>query len=52
MPVSCNKYNNWFTCPAGIDNIFVSVDGNIHICNKSDYSSVLGNVDTGYHLLK
>lgn len=50
--VSYNRYNKWFTCPAGIDNIFVSIDGDMHICNKSDYSFMLGNVNTGISPLK
>ncbi|WP_294546334.1 SPASM domain-containing protein [uncultured Bacteroides sp.] len=36
-----------FSCPAGIDNIFISANGDIHICNKTDYSYPLGNVKSG-----
>lgn len=36
-----------FSCPIGIDNIFISVNGDIHICNKTDYSYPLGNVYNG-----
>ena len=47
---SCGIYKKWLTCPAGVDNIFVSVTGDIHICNKSDYSFKLGDVSTGISL--
>lgn len=41
------QYVKHFSCPAGIDNIFISVNGDIHICNKTDYSYPLGNIKSG-----
>lgn len=35
------------TCPVATDNMMVDVDGNFHICHKTDGSFVLGNVDGG-----
>lgn len=35
------------TCPVATDNLMVDVDGNLHICHKTDGSFVLGNVDDG-----
>lgn len=35
------------TCPVATDNIMIDVDGNFHICHKTDGSFVLGNVDEG-----
>lgn len=32
------------TCPMGIDNNMVGVDGNIHICHKTDGSYPFGNI--------
>lgn len=42
MPVSVN-----LSCPLGIDNIMIDVDGYIHICHKTDGSFPLGNVLKG-----
>lgn len=35
------------TCPVGTDNLMVDVDGNFHICHKTDGSFIIGNVDKG-----
>lgn len=35
------------TCPVATDNMMVDVDGNLHICHKTDGSFILGNVDKG-----
>lgn len=34
------------TCPMGIDNNMIGVDGNIHICHKTDGSYPFGNVNS------
>jgi uncharacterized protein len=34
------------TCPMGIDNNMVGVDGNIHICHKTDGSYPFGNINS------
>lgn len=39
--------NSLPTCPAGTDNMMVDVDGNFHVCHKTDGSFILGNVDDG-----
>ena len=36
-----------FSCPIGVDIIHISCNGDIHICNKTDYSFPLGNVKSG-----
>lgn len=35
------------TCPAATDNMMVDVDGNFHVCHKTDGSFILGNVKSG-----
>lgn len=44
-----NTANLLPTCPVGKDNIMVDVEGNLHICHKTDGSFVLGNVESGLH---
>ncbi|MDR0829665.1 MAG: radical SAM protein [Prevotellaceae bacterium] len=39
--------DNLFSCPICADGIFVSVNGDFHMCMKSDYSFPFGNVNTG-----
>ncbi len=41
---------NRFSCPIGIDMIFISTNGDIHMCMKSDYSWPLGNVNNGINI--
>ena len=41
---NCTKH---FSCPAGVDNVFISQNGDIHICNKTDYSFPFGNINNG-----
>ena len=51
-PQGSNKLNILLTCPAGIDNIMISPDGNFHICHKTDCSYPVGNCETGLDLEK
>jgi uncharacterized protein len=44
---SNNYYLNSFSCPIGADSIFVAVNGDFHMCMKSDYSFPIGNVHNG-----
>lgn len=41
---TCRKI---FTCPIGRDVVYVSTKGDFHICNKTDSSWPIGNVDEG-----
>ncbi len=42
-----NEFSNLFSCPIGTDNIFISATGEFHMCNKSDYSMSIGNIENG-----
>lgn len=46
-PRGSNNFYRTFSCPIGIDVIFVAADGHLHMCNKSDYSYPLGDVSQG-----
>ena len=46
-PRGSDYHSKHFSCPIGIDNIFISSYGDIHICNKVDYSLSLGNIIHG-----
>lgn len=48
--VQREEYIRHFSCPAGIDNIFISINGDIHICNKTDYSYPFGNIESGINV--
>lgn len=39
--------NSTFSCPIGSDTMFISRNGDIHCCCKTDQSFPLGNVNTG-----
>lgn len=43
-PSGTNRHHREFSCPIGIDAIFCASDGNLHICNKSDYSFPIGDI--------
>jgi uncharacterized protein len=44
VPLANDIANRHFSCPIGHDVIFVSVDGDFHACEKSDYSYSFGNL--------
>lgn len=46
-PYGTNYHSRLFSCPIGRDAIFVSCEGNLHICPKADYSVQIGNVKNG-----
>lgn len=47
------EYKSVFiTCPMGFDNIMIGVDGEMHICHKTDGSMPFGNVQTGINMQK
>lgn len=46
-PKGIAKANKMFSCPLGTDSIFVSLNGNIHCCNKVDYSFPIGDIHDG-----
>ena len=39
--------NRLISCPMGVDNIMIGVDGALHICHKTDNSRPFGNVHSG-----
>ncbi len=43
-PKGSNNLGLTLSCPMGIDNNIVGVDGNIHICHKTDGSAPFGNI--------
>ncbi|MDR0810781.1 MAG: hypothetical protein LBN23_00670, partial [Paludibacter sp.] len=47
-PQNSDLDTNLFSCPIGADNIFISANGDFHMCMKSDYSFPLGNVFSGF----
>ena len=46
-PMGSDYISKHFSCPIGIDNIFVSLNGDLHMCSKTDQSIPLGNVNIG-----
>lgn len=48
IPNIGNIANSLPTCPVAADNIMIDVDGNFHICHKTDGSFSLGNIHSGY----
>lgn len=46
-PYGSNKTNRVISCPMGVDNIMIGVNGEMHICHKTDSSMPFGNVHTG-----
>lgn len=46
-PQNIDYMSEVFSCPIGSDTIFVSVNGDFHMCMKYDYSFPLGNVFKG-----
>lgn len=42
-----NVANALATCPVGVDNLMVDVDGKFHICHKTDGSYPIGDVASG-----
>lgn len=46
-PQNMDYISDTFSCPIGSDTIFVSVNGDFHMCMKYDYSFPLGNVFKG-----
>lgn len=46
-PKGTNYHNRFFSCPIGKDGIFCSADGKLHMCNKTDYSLPIGDLDSG-----
>lgn len=52
-PYSRRHLSLSLTCPLCVDNIMIDVDGEMHICHKTDGSLPLGNVcDGGYDMQK
>ncbi len=51
-PQSPNFKNVFVACPMGIDNIMIGVNGEMHICHKTDGSMPFGNVQTGIDIQK
>lgn len=51
-PKSPEYKSVFITCPMGIDNIMIGVDGEMHICHKTDGSMPFGNVQTGIDIQK
>lgn len=53
-PESAEYKNVFISCPMGFDNIMIGVDGEMHMCHKTDGSMPFGNVRTGidYQKLK
>lgn len=47
LPYSARHLSLNLTCPLCVDNIMIDVEGNMHICHKTDGSLPLGNVCTG-----
>lgn len=47
MPTKGHIPKTFLSCPMGIDNIMISVNGDMHICHKTDGSMPFGNVFTG-----
>ena len=45
-----NLVNTAPTCIPGIRKIFMSVNGNIHACERTDHSMPIGNVNCGYDI--
>lgn len=45
-PSGSNRLNVLLTCPMGIDNNMVGVDGNVHICHKTDGSYPFANISS------
>ena len=43
-PRGTNHFNIMLTCPMGIDNNMVGVNGDIHICHKTDGSAPFANI--------
>lgn len=50
-PIGSNSFSGSFSCPLGMDNIFISTNGDFHMCNKTDHSLPLGNVMEGFNEL-
>lgn len=46
-PHGTNNFNIMLTCPMGIDNNMIGVDGDMHICHKTDGSDPFANI---YHI--
>jgi len=44
-PHGINKESFFITCPMGVDNIMIGVNGDMHICHKTDGSMPFGNVN-------
>lgn len=51
-PTSPEYKSVFITCPMGFDNIMIGVDGEMHICHKTDGSMPFGNVQTGIDMQK
>lgn len=47
LPTNQDIPNTFLSCPMGIDNIMIGVNGDMHICHKTDGSMPFGNVYTG-----
>lgn len=47
IPLSSDFRSVFVTCPMGADNIMIGVEGDMHICHKTDGSMPFGNVHTG-----
>lgn len=48
-PIGSNSLSRSFSCPLGIDSIFISTNGDFHMCNKTDHSLPLGNITQGFN---
>lgn len=46
-PIGSNSHSCKLSCPIGVDAIFVDAKGQLHMCNKSDYSFPIGNTEVG-----
>lgn len=51
-PMSPEFKNIFISCPMGYDNIMIGVNGEMHICHKTDGSMPFGNIRTGIDVQK
>ena len=46
-PYGADLCDRLISCPMGVDNMMIGVDGSLHICHKTDNSRPFGNVHSG-----